>query len=121
MEFEAGTKSGFSSSKDHDERIAGAVSGGNEHISGRLSVAYQKFGGWFDGNGDATLLDNTQTGLQYSDRLDIMGTGTLNIDESRQLQLITQYYKSRATTTGLISGKASLPSEGPARHSSVTG
>lgn len=27
MEFEAGTKSGFSSSKDHDERIAGAVSG----------------------------------------------------------------------------------------------
>lgn len=58
MEFEAGTKSGFSSSKDHDERIAGAVSGGNEHISGRLSVAYQKFGGWFDGNGDATLLDN---------------------------------------------------------------
>ncbi|EFC8897497.1 TPA: ferric aerobactin receptor IutA, partial [Escherichia coli O25b:H4-ST131] len=66
MEFEAGTKSGFSSSKDHDERIAGAVSGGNEHISGRLSVAYQKFGGWFDGNGDATLLDNTQTGLQYS-------------------------------------------------------
>ncbi len=56
MEFEAGTKSGFSSSKDHDERIAGAVSGGNEHISGRLSVAYQKFGGWFDGNGDATLI-----------------------------------------------------------------
>ncbi len=55
MEFEAGTKSGFSSSKDHDERIAGAVSGGNEHISGRLSVAYQKFGGWFDGNGDAHL------------------------------------------------------------------
>ena len=37
-----------------------------------------------------------------------MGTGTLNIDESRQPQLITQYYKARATTiTGLISGKAS--------------
>lgn len=46
-------------------------------------MAYQKFGGWFDGNGDATLLDNTQTGLQHSNRLDIMGTGTLNIDESR--------------------------------------
>ena len=106
MEFEAGTKSGFSSSKDHDERIAGAVSGGNEHISGRLSVAYQKFGGWFDGNGDATLLDNTQTGLQYSDRLDIMGTGTLNIDESRQLQLITQYYKSQGDDDyGLNLGK----------------
>lgn len=95
LEFEAGTKSGFHSSKDHDERIASAISGGNNHIFGRMSVAYQKFGGWFDGNGDATLFDNTQTGLQYSDRLDIMGTGTLNIDENQQVQLITQYYKSQ--------------------------
>lgn len=122
MEFEAGSKSGFNSSKDHDERIAGAVSGGNEHISGRISLAYQKFGSWFDGHGDVTLLDNTQTGLQYSDRLDIMGTGTLNIDESRQLQLITQYYKSQGTIiTGLISGKASPLSVGPACHTLVRG
>ncbi|EOX8516485.1 ferric aerobactin receptor IutA [Salmonella enterica] len=106
MEFEAGTKSGFNSSKDHDERIASAISGGNDHISGRASVAYQKFGGWFDGNGDATLLDNTQTGLQYSDRLDIMGTGTLNIDDTQQLQLITQYYKSQGDDDyGLNLGK----------------
>lgn len=61
-------------------------------------MAYQKFGGWFDGNGHQTLLDNTQTGLQYSDRLDVMGTGTINIDETQQLQLVTQYYKSQATT-----------------------
>ena len=95
MEFESGLKSGFNSSKDHDERIAAAVSGGNDHASGRVSVAYQKFGGWFDGNGDQTLLDNTQTGLQYSDRLDLMGTGTINIDETQQLQVVTQYYKSK--------------------------
>jgi len=106
VEFEAGTKSGFSSSKDHDEKIASAISGGNDHISGRLSVAYQKFGGWYDGNGDATLLDNTQTGLQYSDRLDLMGTGTLNIDEDQQLQLVTQYYKSQGDDDhGLYLGK----------------
>ncbi|MGZ0721197.1 ferric aerobactin receptor IutA [Kluyvera cryocrescens] len=106
VEFEAGSKSGFNSSKDHDERIASAVSGGNDHISGRMSVAYQKFGGWYDGNGDATLLDNTQTGLQYSDRLDIMGTGTLNIDETQQLQLVTQYYKSQGDDDyGLNLGK----------------
>lgn len=84
-------------------------------------MAYQKFGGWFDGNGDATLLDNTQTGLQHSNRLDIMGTGTLNIDESRQLQLITQYYKSQGTTiTGLISKGFSAIS-GAAHHTSVRG
>ncbi len=95
MEFEAGAKSGFNSSSDHDERVAGAISGGNDRISGRMSVAWQKFGGWYDGNGDATLLDNTQTGLQYSDRLDVMGTGTLNIDDTQQLQLVSQYYKSQ--------------------------
>ncbi len=106
MEFETGVKSGFNSHKDHDERVASAISGGNEHASGRLSVAYQKFGGWFDGNGDQTLLDNTQTGLQYSDRLDIMGTGTLNIDDTQQLQLVTQYYKSKGDDDyGLDLGK----------------
>lgn len=106
MEFETGIKSGFNSSKDHDERIASAISGGNDRISGRASVAWQKFGGWFDGNGDATLFDNTQTGLQYSDRLDVMGTGTLSIDDTQQLQLITQYYKSQGDDDyGLNLGK----------------
>ncbi|RVR72216.1 TonB-dependent siderophore receptor, partial [Citrobacter freundii] len=58
-------------------------------------VAYQRFGGWYDGNHDALLLDNTQTGLQHSDRLDVMGTGTIELDDNRQLQLVTQYYKSQ--------------------------
>ncbi|ARF48504.1 ferric aerobactin receptor IutA [Pantoea stewartii] len=95
FEFETGTKTGFNSSKDHDERVAAALSGGTDRASGRLSVAYQKFGGWYDGKGDSLLMDNTQTGLQYSDRLDIMGTGTLEIDDHQQLQLVTQYYKSQ--------------------------
>ncbi len=122
VEFEAGSKSGFNSSKDHDERIASAVSGGNDHISGRMSVAYQKFGGWYDGNGDATLLDNTQTGLQYSDRLDIMGTGTLNIDETQQLQLVTQYYKSQGDDDyGLNLGKNFSALREPLNHTSAAG
>ncbi|MDP1254973.1 TonB-dependent siderophore receptor, partial [Klebsiella pneumoniae] len=38
--------------------------------------------------------------------LDIMGTGTLNIDETQQLQLITQYYKSQGDDDyGLNLGK----------------
>jgi iron complex outermembrane receptor protein len=74
-------QSGFANSNDHDERVAAAVSGGTDHASGRLSVAYQRFGGWYDGNNDALILDNTQTGLQHSDRLDVMGTGTIEIDE----------------------------------------
>lgn len=42
------------------------------------------------------IIDNTQTGLQYSDRIDVMGTGTINIDDHQQLQLTTQYYKSES-------------------------
>lgn len=96
VEFQTGVKSGFNSHNDNDENVAAAVSGGNEHASGRMSVAYQRFGGWYDGKGDEVNIDNTQTGLQYSDRLDVMGTGTLNIDEHQQLQLTTQYYKSES-------------------------
>lgn len=96
VEFQTGTKSGFNSHNDHDETIAAAVSGGNDNASGRLSVAYQRYGGWYDGKGNEVIIDNTQTGLQYSDRLDVMGTGTLNIDDHQQLQLTTQYYKSQS-------------------------
>lgn len=96
VELQTGMKTGFNSHNDNDENIAAAVSGGNDNASGRLSVAYQRFGGWYDGKGNEVNIDNTQTGLQYSDRLDVMGTGTLNIDANQQLQLTTQYYKSQS-------------------------
>ena len=106
LEFETGLKTGFRNGKDHDDRVAAAVSGGNEKISGRMSVAYQQFGAWYDGSGNQALMDNTQTGLQHSDRLDVMGTGTLQIDEHQQLQVLTQYYKSKGDDDyGLYLGK----------------
>lgn len=95
-ELQTGVKSGFNSHNDRDENVAAAVSGGDDKASGRLSVAYQRYGGWYDGKGNEAIIDNTQTGLQYSDRLDVMGTGTLNIDENQQLQLTTQYFKSES-------------------------
>ncbi|MGK3126973.1 TonB-dependent siderophore receptor [Candidatus Pantoea formicae] len=96
VELQTGSKTGFNSHNDHDENIAAAVSGGDDKASGRLSVAYQRYGGWYDGKGNEVIIDNTQTGLQYSDRLDVMGTGTINIDENQQLQLTTQYFKSES-------------------------
>lgn len=95
-ELQTGVKSGFNSHNDRDENVAAAVSGGDDKASGRLSVAYQRYGGWYDGKGNEAIIDNTQTGLQYSDRLDVMGTCTLNIDENQQLQLTTQYFKSES-------------------------
>ncbi|MEA1063029.1 TonB-dependent siderophore receptor [Erwinia sp. HR93] len=106
VEFQLGGKSGFNNSDDRDENVAAAIGGGNDTASGRLSVAYQRYGGWYDGNGDASIIDNTQTGLQYSDRIDVMGTGTLNIDAHQQLQLTAQYYNSESDGRhGLYLGK----------------
>lgn len=96
VELQLGGKTGFNSSSDHDENVAAAVSGGTDKASGRLSVSYQRYGGWYDGKGDEVLIDNTQTGLQYSDRIDLMGTGTINIDDHQQLQLTTQYFNSES-------------------------
>ncbi|SYT44831.1 putative TonB-dependent receptor [Klebsiella pneumoniae] len=122
VDLEVGSKSGFANSNDHDERVAAAVSGGTDHASGRLSVAYQRFGGWYDGNTDALILDNTQTGLQHSDRLDVMGTGTIEIDNNRQLQLVTQYYAKTAAIfrpEAVIlakSQRAEIPVQRPSVH-----
>ncbi|MER0126382.1 TonB-dependent siderophore receptor [Franconibacter daqui] len=121
VEFTVGGKSGFNSHNDHDENVAAAVSGGNEHASGRLSVAYQRFGGWYDGRGEEVIIDNTQTGLQYSDRLDVMGTGTLDIDNHQQLQLTTQFYKSQSDGEhGLDLGEnfSAVTGQGQARNGS---
>lgn len=96
VELQLGGKSGFNSHSDRDENIAAAIGGGNEKASGRLSLSYQRYGGWYDGKGNEVLIDNTQTGLQYSHRIDLMGTGTLNIDEHQQLQLTTQYFNSES-------------------------
>ncbi len=96
VELQLGGKTGFNSSSDHDENVAAAVSGGTDKAFGRLSVSYQRYGGWYDGKGDEVLIDNTQTGLQYSDRIDLMGTGTINIDDHQQLQLTTQYFNSES-------------------------
>lgn len=96
VELQVGGKTGFNSHNDHDENIGAAVSGGNEQAFGRFSVSYQRYGGWYDGKGNEVLIDNTQTGLQYSGRLDVMGTGTVNIDDHQQLQLTTQYFNSES-------------------------
>lgn len=96
LEFQLGGKSGFNNRNDRDENISAAASGGNDNAFGRLSVSYQRYGGWYDGKGREINIDNTQTGLQYSNRLDVMGTGVINIDDNQQLQLTAQYYNSES-------------------------
>ncbi|MCU5775322.1 TonB-dependent siderophore receptor [Erwiniaceae bacterium BAC15a-03b] len=114
-----GGKSGFNHYHDHDENVAAALSGGSDRAAGRFAVSYQRYGGWYDGHGSEVMIDNTQTGLQYSDRLDMMGSGTLEINEHQQLQLTTQYYRSQSDGDhGLYLGEnfSAVTGDGPARN-----
>ncbi|MBM7060065.1 TonB-dependent receptor [Pseudomonas sp. UL073] len=91
---EVGVRSGFQESDDHDWRAAQSVSGGTEQINGRLSVAYQKNGAAYDGNGDQVLMDITQTDLQYNKAVDVMGSLDVAFANGHSLSFGAQWYDS---------------------------
>ncbi|MBO2930412.1 TonB-dependent receptor [Pseudomonas otitidis] len=91
---EIGVRSGFETHQDHDWRVAQSVSGGSEQVKGRVSVAYQKNGAAYDGNGDQVMLDITQTDLQYNQAVDVMGSLDFAFDNGQTLNLGMQWYDS---------------------------
>lgn len=93
-ETELGVTSGFNNSDDRDLRAAQSVSGGNDTLHGRLGVAVQKNGSFYDGNGDAVLPDISQTDLQENRSVDLLGSLEWNPDENQNLQLLGQFYDS---------------------------
>lgn len=94
FETQLGASSGFNNSDDLTTRIAQSVSGGNDAISGRLSVAGEQNQAFYDGAGKQIFIDNTQTDLQYNRTLDLMGSLALNFNEEQSLDLLAQYYDS---------------------------
>ncbi|GHC22189.1 TonB-dependent receptor [Aidingimonas halophila] len=93
-ESEAGVTTGFNNSDDRDYRVAQSASGGNEHIQGRIGVAYQDNGRQYDGNGDEIFPDISQTDLQDNRSIDIFGSLTVNLDTNQTLELGAQLYRS---------------------------
>lgn len=91
---EAGVTSGFNDSDDFQYRLAQSISGGSEQINGRLAVAYQDNGRFYDGNGDEIFPDISQTDLQDNRSIDIMGNLNLQLAEDQALILGAQLYRS---------------------------
>lgn len=96
IEAQAGVKSGFNSSEDLDYRTALAVSGGNEVLKGRLSAAWQDVGQSFDGNGEPVMFDISQTGLQYTQSYDLMGSFDWQVDQDSQISGLLQAYNNES-------------------------
>lgn len=94
FETEVGATTGFNNSDDRVFRGGQSISGGNEDVKGRLSVAAQDNGGFYGGDGDQILTDITQTDLQYNRSVDLMGSVEFELTDTQSLDFSAQYYNS---------------------------
>ena len=92
---ELGASTGFNDSEDRVYRFGQSISGGNEDANGRLSIAVQDNGAFYDGDGDPITPDISQTDLQYNRSVDIMGNTRFRIDDNQSLELTAQLYNSQ--------------------------
>ena len=92
---ELGASTGFNDSEDRVYRFGQSISGGTEVINGRLALAVQDNGAFYDGDGNQILPDVTQTDLQYNRSVDIMGNTRFRIDDNQSLELTAQLYNSQ--------------------------
>ena len=94
FESELGLTSGFNASDDLSRRAAQSVSGGNERVQGRLAVAVQENGSFYDADGDIIKPDIAQTGLQENRSVDLMGNIEAKLSDHERLDITAQYYDS---------------------------
>lgn len=92
---EVGLTSGFAGKSDHQLRIAQSISGGNELVKGRLGIAVQDNGDFYDSKGRKVRTDITQTDLQNTRSMDLLGNLQFNLPEQQSLSLTGQYYRNR--------------------------
>ncbi|NVD08566.1 TonB-dependent receptor [Vibrio sp. JPW-9-11-11] len=97
LEFESyvGATSGLNSSQDFDYKVAQSISGGNDKVSARASAVYSETQGFYDADGDIITPDISQGSLQFNQTVDLMATLGVNISDTKQLNLLAQYYDSQ--------------------------
>lgn len=117
IEVEGGVRTGFDG-RDYDRRLAASLSGGNDTLSGRLSVAAQKNGAAYDAHNDRIKPDITQTDLQENRSVDVQGELTWKPADGQSVRLFAQVYDSGydgddalylgANLAGALSGRTDL-------------
>ncbi|GAA5171355.1 TonB-dependent receptor [Modicisalibacter zincidurans] len=94
FESEIGLTSGFNNSDDLDKRAAQSIAGGNDKAQGRLAVAVQENGWFYDADGDIITPDIAQSGLQGNRSVDVMGSLSVDLGDTQRLDFTAQYYNS---------------------------
>ncbi|MEQ6885369.1 TonB-dependent receptor [Salicola sp. Rm-C-2C1-2] len=121
FETEIGATSGFNNSNDRDLRAGQSISGGTDFVKGRLAIAGQDNGAFYDGDGDPIQPDITQTDLQYNRTLDVMGNLQFEFSETQSLDLTAQYYNSKFDgNKGLYLGQGLSQLENPEIRSGLS-
>ncbi|MEM5549418.1 TonB-dependent receptor [Pseudoalteromonas neustonica] len=95
-EFNVGIKSGFAGHDDLGTNLAAATSWKNARSKGRVSLAYSQIDAMHDGNGDPIMMDTTQSGLQYTQSLDLMASTTFKINQQQSISMLGQYYNNES-------------------------
>lgn len=94
--LKVGIHSGFAGSDDFDTSIAGAYGYANAQTKARVSLAYTKVNALYDGDGDAIVMDTTQSGLQYTDSLDLMASISHKFTDSQTVSAMVQKYNNES-------------------------
>ncbi|KTF17982.1 TonB-dependent receptor [Pseudoalteromonas sp. H105] len=94
--LKVGFVSGFAGSDDFDTNLAGAYGFANKHTKGRISIAYNKTNAMYDGDSEAIIMDTTQSGLQYSDSVDLMASLSHQFTHNQSLSVMVQKYKNQS-------------------------
>ncbi|REC95303.1 TonB-dependent receptor [Kushneria indalinina] len=94
FETRVGATSGFNNHRDFDRRVAQSVAGGSERVRGRLSVAYEENGRFYDGDNREIFPDLAQTDLQDNRAIDVMGRVDIDLAKDQSLSLLGQHYDS---------------------------
>ena len=95
FETQVGATSGFEGGDDLDLRAAQSIQGGTETLHGRLGIAVEKNGGFFDAEGEQIKPDIAQTDLQYNRSIDVTGSVGFKISDLQRIDLLAQFYDSR--------------------------
>lgn len=91
-----GFVSGFAGSDDFDTNLAGAYGFTNKHTKGRVSIAYNKTDAMYDGESNPIIMDTTQSGLQYSESLDLMASISHQFTANQSLSAMVQKYENQS-------------------------
>lgn len=95
-ELNVGIKSGFAGHDDLDTNLAASTSWKNARSKGRVSLAYRQVDAMYDGDGEPIMMDTTQSGLQYTQSLDLMASAAFKINQQQSITVLGQLYNNES-------------------------